>query len=507
MIATYLRNLLTNWASYGLNVVVAFFLTPFIARSLGESGYGVWSLLMAITGYMGLVDLGVRVSTGRYLNYHLGRNELDKARDVIRTSLALYSGVGVVILAVAGILGHWFPTLFPRLPAELTSSADVVLFLLGINVWIGLYTATFGQLLLANNRFDIKNAIDVMALITRSTGTVFVLQRQAGIEGLAAVLLITGIVEFGATFVMGRIWGASLRDIGPRIDVEHLSMLIRFSAWSFIANLGSRVILYTDSIVIAALLGARELAVYAVGLMLIDYAANFLAQIASVATPDIYKMAGSGKLKELERLALGVGETSLAVAVPGLVALALLATDFVRLWMGPSYQDAGAIVKILAAGHLVFLASRGLGAALWGAGEVKTLAAATAVEAAVNLTLSISFVTIFGFGIRGVAAGTIIPMALHAGLFLPVLASRKLGISPRAFWSTTLRWTIAAGAFALAGSLLLRAWPVDTWIDFARSCVVLLVLYIPFAVAALGGPAAVRRRVHAAWQPPVPLSH
>src|SRR5580765_5542459 len=58
----YLRSLVTNWVGYAANVVVAFFLSPFIVHTLGDSGYGVWSLLMSIVGYVGLIDLGVRVS-------------------------------------------------------------------------------------------------------------------------------------------------------------------------------------------------------------------------------------------------------------------------------------------------------------------------------------------------------------------------------------------------------------------------------------------------------------
>ena len=170
----YIKSLAANWVGYAANIAVAFFLSPFIVSHLGEAGYGVWSLLMAVTGYLGLVDLGVRVTTGRYLNYYLGRNEHAQATETVNASLTLYSALGLIMLAAATVTGLYFPFLFPRLPGELAQQARLVLPILGLNMWFGLYAATFSQLLLANNRFDLKNASALSILAIRTAATVWV---------------------------------------------------------------------------------------------------------------------------------------------------------------------------------------------------------------------------------------------------------------------------------------------------------------------------------------------
>ena len=55
----YARNLFANWVGYGANLLVMFFMSPFVVHTLGDGTYGLWSLLMSITGYLGLVDVGV----------------------------------------------------------------------------------------------------------------------------------------------------------------------------------------------------------------------------------------------------------------------------------------------------------------------------------------------------------------------------------------------------------------------------------------------------------------
>ena len=52
-------NALSNWVSLGVNVIIGFVLTPFIIRSLGKTGYGIWTLVCSFVGYYGLLNLGV----------------------------------------------------------------------------------------------------------------------------------------------------------------------------------------------------------------------------------------------------------------------------------------------------------------------------------------------------------------------------------------------------------------------------------------------------------------
>src|SRR5215813_5055411 len=53
------RNVLTNWGAYVLAMGVNFFLSPYVVHHLGNTGYGVWTVILSLTGYLGLLDLGV----------------------------------------------------------------------------------------------------------------------------------------------------------------------------------------------------------------------------------------------------------------------------------------------------------------------------------------------------------------------------------------------------------------------------------------------------------------
>ena len=78
MLRTLLRNILSNWAGFLVEACVAFYLSPFVIHTLGDTSYGIWILLTSLTGYFGLLNLGLRPAINKYVAEFAGsRAEAD----------------------------------------------------------------------------------------------------------------------------------------------------------------------------------------------------------------------------------------------------------------------------------------------------------------------------------------------------------------------------------------------------------------------------------------------
>src|SRR6516164_11224431 len=62
------KSVFSNWAFLLVNVLVAFWMTPFVVAHLGDSAYGIWALVLQLTGYMGVVDVGLRSALVRFVS-------------------------------------------------------------------------------------------------------------------------------------------------------------------------------------------------------------------------------------------------------------------------------------------------------------------------------------------------------------------------------------------------------------------------------------------------------
>src|SRR5262245_1558653 len=89
-------NIASNWAGYSAQVVISFLLTPYLLRSLGQTRYGIWTLVMSLTGYYGLLDLGLGAGVNQYLTRYMAAKNVDGLN---RTASA-----GVVTLTCCGLI-------------------------------------------------------------------------------------------------------------------------------------------------------------------------------------------------------------------------------------------------------------------------------------------------------------------------------------------------------------------------------------------------------------------
>src|SRR2546425_12295303 len=75
------RSVALNWIALVISIGVAFFLSPFVVHRLGNVAYGLWTLVISMTAYMGLLDLGLRGAVTRFVSkHHALREHLESSR-------------------------------------------------------------------------------------------------------------------------------------------------------------------------------------------------------------------------------------------------------------------------------------------------------------------------------------------------------------------------------------------------------------------------------------------
>src|SRR5438046_4221870 len=102
-----IKNVSSSWFALGTNVVVGFFLWPFILHRLGENAAGIWVLIFSITGYYGLFDLGIRSSLIRYISKAKAIGDLGYTNNLVNTSLFAYTCIGAATLLVTVVLSFF----------------------------------------------------------------------------------------------------------------------------------------------------------------------------------------------------------------------------------------------------------------------------------------------------------------------------------------------------------------------------------------------------------------
>src|SRR5438445_5821613 len=146
----------------GIDTVVtvhaAYLLTPYTLHKLGAAGYGTWNLINSITGYLGLLVLGVPMASVRYFAQHVADGDVRKLNAAIGSCTALYLMLGGVALLV-GVGLYGFFSVGYDIPATVRGDAHWAFALTVLYVGVGFVAMLPNGVLSAHDDFVPRNMV------------------------------------------------------------------------------------------------------------------------------------------------------------------------------------------------------------------------------------------------------------------------------------------------------------------------------------------------------------
>jgi O-antigen/teichoic acid export membrane protein len=352
--------------------------------------------------------------------------------------------------------------------------------LAGLSVAISLVGGVFGGILAGLHRFDLVNAIQISGNGLRAVATVIALTFGGGLATLAVIQLVFSVVSIAASFWMSFRLYPQLHLRWTHFDAASQRMIFSFSFYAFALQITSYLILYSDSVVIAAFLPVAFVTFFSIAGNLIQNARSLISGISQTMTPMASKLDAEGNLGELQRVTLKGACYATTLILPVTLTFLIRGKTFIGLWMGREYAEpAGQVLWALSL-TLIPAGLQVVWAVLFGIEKHKALVPASLIEGLLNLGLSIFLVQ--KMGIVGVAWGTTLPNLVSALIFWPWYVKRTLKIPIRQFGMVTgLKPAIAALPFAL-GSCAIEKWWTASHLSvfFVQVAVILPLAFVGF---------------------------
>lgn len=419
-------NVVMNWAATGVGMLVPFFLTPFVVRSLGTEAYGVWILSASTVSYLNLLDLGMRSAVIRFVSKAKAEGATNEVRDVVGAALWFRLFIALIVACLSVALAISFPHLF-RIPPSLTRSSQLTVLLCALGVAVTLITGVFGAVLAAVHRFDRLSTIAMLQTVGRAGGVLLLLKTGRGLVSLALwELIVVSLSGLAITLSAIRLVPACR----ARIQKPELALLRKIWSYSFVTFIwiiAVQVIISSDNLMVGHFVSVRLAAFYAIGGSLVTYSGQVVSALTTTFTPLASSMEASGKLKELRQLLIRGTQATLVLSLPISLALLFRGRTFIGLWMGPTYMDvSGSILQILLIAQFMSVAVSTAGSVMMATGKHIGPAKCAVVEACLNVLLTLLLCR--RFGAYGVAWGTSVAVTLVTLVFWPRYIQKNLDI-------------------------------------------------------------------------------
>ena len=421
-----LRNVGSTWVLTVAGIVATYVLTPFIIGRLGPEGYGTWTLIGSMTGYITLLALGVPMACVRYLAQHVAEGDQRAINRTIGSCAGLYLAFGTIAacagLALLPMLGKY------DLPDAVAGEAPIAFVMVVIYVSAGFIGLLPEGILFAHHDFVRRNAVRLAGIALRLGLTMALLMVSPSLLMLATAQLLCLLFDFSVTWWLIRRRYAGIRISLRDFDPGTVKRVLSFSVYVLLLHAGARLAFDTDALVIGAILGVGAVPYFAIANSLVVYLMDFVLAIAAVVAPMATRLNTENKLDELREMFLTWSKIALSITLAATVFLSILGPRFIGWWIDPSFEGpAGEVLPILMLPCLLFLPVRGVALpVMMGLGKPKLPTIAFVAAGLMNVVLSIALAR--PYGLAGVAFGTAVPNTLFAIVVL-VLTCRELRIS------------------------------------------------------------------------------
>jgi O-antigen/teichoic acid export membrane protein len=395
---------------------------PFLVHNLGDDVYGVWVLVLSFTGYMWILDFGIRTTITKYVSEYRAKKEYEYLNKIISSSLFMFMGIGAITILVSIICACYLDK-FVSIDPSLVMDAKIAMVIVGVNTALFFVFGVFSGIISGEQRHDLSSNIEIVSLTLKTLLIVIFVKLGYGIVALGAVTLLATIGSQIVLQIYAKKIYPQLRISYKLISLDIYKKIFGYSIYAFIVSVSAKIINQTDNVVIGIFLGPAWVTLYSVGARLSIYSRQLIQIMSGVLMPTISEFQAKEENHNIQRILILGTKYSYMILLPIFMIFLFMGQDIILFWIGRKYISEGFPVAILLMmPHLLAPSEYIMKSLLFGIGRLKAVTIAALIEAAANLVLSIIFVR--KIGLIGVALGTLIPLVINKGIFMPIYVSR-----------------------------------------------------------------------------------
>lgn len=333
--------IILSYTSLALNNIVAIVYTPVLLRYLGQSEYGLYSLITSVIAYLTILDLGLGNTIVRYSALYKSEGKLYKLYNLFGLFIKIYLGISTVV----SILGLWsYFHLESYLINTMTESeiqrAKIMYLLLVGNLVFTFPLSIFSSIITAYQKFVFAKTLNIIRIVLQP-----IIMTPLLIWGYKAVTLVVVITALNlGTLIANMIYSFTklrIKVLWGKTEPGIVKEIFVFSFYIFLGVAVDKMNWSTGQIILGLTTGPSTVAIYAVAIQILLCFFGFASSISGIFLPKITGMINQPNSSELfSNLFIKIGRLQYILLLLVLMGFVFFGRSFIYFWAGDEYYEA-----------------------------------------------------------------------------------------------------------------------------------------------------------------------
>lgn len=426
----YRRALLGTGAAVGargIGAAVSLLTVPLTLGYLGVERYGMWMTISSLIAFLAFTDLGIGNGLLTAIANATGRGE--RAAEMRYAASATWMLVVVGVVVAIGVVGltsvvSW-ADMFNVSDSVAREEAAPAMLAFGVCYAAGLPLSAVSQIRYGHQEAYVNSAYGAAGSVLGLLLVLAAINLQLGLPFLVVALmgapLVASLVNAAVLFGRQRPW---LLPRPSRVHAPTALALLRSGGQFLILQLAVAAAFYSDSLIVARVIGPQAVAEYSVATKLFLVPTVLVAAAVGPLWPAYGEAYARGDVPWLRRTLQRSLTLVLSITVPLSLLLAIAAEPILQLWIGGAVMPPTLLVAGIATWTVLSAVGTSLAMLLNGLHILRFQIATAVVMAALNVSLSIFLAG--RIGVAGVILGTVIAYPISTLVPLGVYVRRLL---------------------------------------------------------------------------------
>ena len=472
------KNIFFNSLSFGINLLITFFLTPYLIKTVGKEAYSFFPLVNNMIGYTEILTATIGSMAGRFITMAYYQGNQEETKGFFNSAIVAYLGFSA-FFCIIGFFVIIFINNILNIPDGLTEQVQFLFGLALLGTCINLCTYLFGIGTYVKNRLDIRS----IANLTRHIIYVIIIfllfalfKPTIVFVSIASFISVLVSVTFNLHF-----WKRFLPEISfqPKkyFSWKKIATLLNSGIWMSINSLSNILTTTIDLLLTNIFISATVTGDFSISKMVPTFIASLAGLVGGTFTANFNILYAKEKYTELlHEIKKSMVIISFLLSVP--IGYFMVNSDyFFQLWVSSAYTSDMFWLSFIA----LFLSATGYSTnTLYGVYTItdkrKIPTFALLASGLLNILLVFILLKFTSLGVYAIALSSAISLGLRNVVFTPIYGAKCLHLKWTIFYPHLVKGFIGI-AIVVCITLFSRLFMTHlTWFSFIINIVVVCCL-------------------------------
>ena len=339
-IMLYMRMLFTMF--------VSLFTTRVVLEALGEDDYGLYNLVGAIIGMMGILTSLLSQGTSRFITIALGRGDSSELKNTFSASVTIHIILAVIIFLVGEIIGVPMVGKLNISPDRM-DAAHFVFQLSLVSAVVGIVQSPYHASIIAHEKMNIYAYVSIWDVIAKLL-IVYLLMAvdMDKLKLYSSFYFSVSLITTSIYYIYCKRKFEECREVSIRIDGKLYKEILQYTGWNAIGSIAFTMNGQGVTILLN-MFGTVVIAARGIAGSISNFVFSFVSNFQSAVRPQITKLCSVNDLQGMNNLIMRTSKFSSYLI--GLIGIPLfIEMDYVlQLWLKdvPEYTSVFARLTLI----------------------------------------------------------------------------------------------------------------------------------------------------------------